>query len=301
MTLFTSWGPREILGDNGTVSGLVARRCMRVFDENRRFNPLYDETQTRQFGADAVIVAIGQVPSSTPFVACGRAPHGTIPVDATTLATKVPRVFAGGDVASGPKSIIEAVAAGRSAAGTIDKLLFGDGNIGETLVERAPIDHRIGKTEGFADLKRQKPTVAGALKRAASFESIEQTFDAPTAAFEASRCLSCDLRLAIEEVELAPKTEEALCKFTEEEIAAVPDVDGVFQLLDAGKKVIAIKGVMNLRQGLVEALAENRGAAFFIHEKEPMYTKRESELIQQYLQEHGELPGGGKGELDDLF
>ncbi len=73
-----------------------------------------------------------------------------------------------------------------------------------------------------------------------------------------------------------------------------------FQLLDSEKHVLAIKGVMNLRSGLSESLAENAKARFFVYEEDPMFTKRESELLQQYLQEHGELPGGGD-ELDDLF
>lgn len=297
----TSWGPSEITGENGKVAALIAKRCTQVFDENRRFNPQYDETRTRRFEVDAVIIAIGQEPSSTPFADCGCAADNTIIVDAKTLATKIPRVLACGDIATGPKSIVEAAAMGRTAASEIDKLLGGDGIIDETLVDRDPLQQRIGKVDGFAFLRRNRPVMADKSARVASFEPVELTFDTQTAVAEASRCLCCDLRLAIEEIELAPKTEEPLRKFTEEEIATVPEVEGVFQLFDENRKVISINGVMNLRQGLREALAESGKAVFFIYEEDPMYTKRESELIQQYLQEHGELPGGGGGELDDLF
>jgi len=72
-------------------------------------------------------------------------------------------------------------------------------------------------------------------------------------------------------------------------------------LLDEEKKVFAIKGVMNLRQDLEEQLETNEQACFFIYEKDEMYTKRESELLQQYLQQYGEMPGGGMDDLDDLF
>jgi len=58
---------------------------------------------------------------------------------------------------------------------------------------------------------------------------------------------------------------------------------------------------MNLKAALTEVLEENEKALFFVFKREPMYTKRESELIQQYLQEYGELPGGGEDDLDDLF
>ena len=89
--------------------------------------------------------------------------------------------------------------------------------------------------------------------------------------------------------------------FTGESMEIVPELAGVYQLLDDEKNVLAIKGVMDMRQALEEDLATNDQACFFVFEEDEMYTKRESELLQQYLQEHGELPGGGADELDDLF
>ncbi len=81
---------------------------------------------------------------------------------------------------------------------------------------------------------------------------------------------------------------------------SVTDTEGVFQLLDAEKKVIRISGTANLRQELSECLENPGDAAYFICEEDPMFTKRESELIQQFLQEHGRLPVGNDME-DDLF
>ena len=89
--------------------------------------------------------------------------------------------------------------------------------------------------------------------------------------------------------------------FTAENVSTVPDVAGVYQLLDEEKKVFAIKGVMDLRQDLEEQLETNEQACYFIYEEDEMYTKRESELLQQYLQQYGEMPGGGMDDLDDLF
>ena len=89
--------------------------------------------------------------------------------------------------------------------------------------------------------------------------------------------------------------------FNAENVSAVPDVAGAYQLLDEEKKVFVIKGVMNLRQDLEEQLETNEKARYFIYEEDEMYTKRESEWLQQYLQQYGELPGGGMDELDDLF
>jgi hypothetical protein len=86
-----------------------------------------------------------------------------------------------------------------------------------------------------------------------------------------------------------------------ENINQVPEDEGVFRLYDEAKKLITIKGTRTLRQSLLEALEVYKNAVWFDFEEEKMYTQRESELIQQYLQEHGEMPGGGDSDLDDLF
>jgi hypothetical protein len=65
--------------------------------------------------------------------------------------------------------------------------------------------------------------------------------------------------------------------------------------------VLAIKGTPNLRETLIQELEENTSAEWFDFEEDKMYSQRESELIQQYLQGHGEMPGGGDSDLDDLF
>ncbi len=81
----------------------------------------------------------------------------------------------------------------------------------------------------------------------------------------------------------------------------MPEGEGVFQLYDDGKRVIFIKGTGALRQSLLEALEDYETASWFDFEEDKMYSQRESELIQRYLQEHGEMPGLGASDLDDLF
>lgn len=85
-----------------------------------------------------------------------------------------------------------------------------------------------------------------------------------------------------------------------EQIEAVPEKEGVYQLLDENEKVIYIKGAMNLRQELREQQELNEKARFFMFEAEEMYGKRESELLQQFMTEHGDMPEGNR-EIDDLF
>ncbi|NOZ02144.1 MAG: FAD-dependent oxidoreductase [Deltaproteobacteria bacterium] len=297
ISMMHSWGPIEVIGNrDGRVAGLKLRRCTRVFDSNGMFNPIFDDSETTEVAADSVILAIGQDPSSGPFESLGLSRQGTINHSEDTMATGNDKVWTGGDVASGPSSFIQAVAMGRAAAADMDKALGGDGDIGTTLVDRNPVDQRIGKIDGFSALERIRPVTRPGPDRVSSFDAIEETLEADAARSEAMRCLNCDLRLAIEAAP-TPPTKEPFLEMTPDIINGIPGVEGVFQLLDAERNVIAIKGAMDLKQGLMEALEDNESAAFFVYEEDPMFTKRESELIQRYLQEHGELPGGDDDEL----
>ena len=141
---------------------------------------------------------------------------------------------------------------------------------------------------------RQTALASTPAERVTDFRLIESTLAAEAACSEADRCLRCHLRQMIGPVILPP---ELWLPFNSEAVDAVPAVEGVFQLLNANKKVIAITGTIDLRQSLSEKLESPGEAAFFMIDEDPMYTKRESELIQQYLQEHGELPSGGGDDL----
>lgn len=87
---------------------------------------------------------------------------------------------------------------------------------------------------------------------------------------------------------------------TAEVLSQVPEAEGAFQLLDGDKNIIFIAGTPNLRQSLQEQLSSRPEAKYFNYEGDSMYTKRESELIQQYLQKHSHLPPGNE-DVDDLF
>jgi hypothetical protein len=87
--------------------------------------------------------------------------------------------------------------------------------------------------------------------------------------------------------------------FNEDNVQRVPEAEGVFQLSDGNHQVLWIKGTANLRQELLRALRDQETAAWFDFEEDKMYSSRESELIQQYLQEHGRMPAGSRDE--DLF
>ena len=273
------WGPAVILGTQGNVSGVEFRRCLAVFDEQRNFAPTFDEQQRTTVAADTVILAIGQAP-----------PDG-IPAEREG-------VFLAGDITGGQASAIHAVASGRAAAERIDQYLGGDGVVSLELTDHAPPGVWIGRDEGFAPRSRVPFPCADPEERCTDFRPIEGTYSVEDAQAEAKRCLQCDLRLMITPAELPP---EKWLQFNQLNVDQVPVVEGVFILADANKKPTVIKGTEDVQAGLLERLESPGETCLFLWEEDRMYTKRESELIQQHLQQYGELPGGGDDELDDLF
>jgi NADPH-dependent glutamate synthase beta subunit-like oxidoreductase len=134
--ILDSWGPDKIIENGGKVAGLELVRCTSVFDDEGNFCPYFDDTR-KTVEADQVILAIGQA-SETAFCQdfCFLDDQGSLPVDRGLIAidkdtqqTEMTGVFAGGDAANGPATVIEAIAAGRRAAVSIDIYLGGDGTI----------------------------------------------------------------------------------------------------------------------------------------------------------------------------
>ena len=132
-------GPKRFVG-SGRLQAVELRGVRSVFDANGRFAPEYDDDDTVTLEADGCILAIGQKPDLaflTPEDGVALTPGGTIRVDATTLATSAPGIFAGGDVAFGPRNLIEAVANGKRAARSIHEFLAKEGG---ARLERTPGD-----------------------------------------------------------------------------------------------------------------------------------------------------------------
>jgi NADPH-dependent glutamate synthase beta subunit-like oxidoreductase/NAD-dependent dihydropyrimidine dehydrogenase PreA subunit len=288
------WGPAAILSGSGEkglrarhdahgkVSGVAFRRCVAVFDEQRNFAPSFDERQTMTVEADAVILAVGQAP-----------PEG--------LPSEQDGVFLAGDIAGGAAggaSVVHAVASGRAAAERIDQTLGGDGRVSIQLTDPAFSNPRIGREEGFVPRPRVPIPCATPAARRADFRQIEAVYAPDQATAEAERCLQCDLRLMIAEPARPPERWLALSRSNVEQ---VPAVEGVIILADTDKKPTLIKGSEDIQAALSEKLASSGEARLFLWEEDRMFTKRESELIQQHLKQYGELPGGGDDELDDLF
>lgn len=192
--LMNSWGPKEIIGSD-KAEGVKLQACAQVCDESGRFHLTYDEGIIDTLSAETVILAVGQTTDLTCIKddSCNINQNGDcLQVNPETLATDEDGVFAGGDVVTGPLSIIDAIGQGRKGAQAIDKFLGGSGSIEEALakaekevwlpeLDREPRARKEGELE--------KPW-----KRSLGFDQIEKCMSKKEATQEASRCLNCDAR-----------------------------------------------------------------------------------------------------------
>jgi formate dehydrogenase beta subunit len=296
-----SWGVKRILCEADKVTGIEQIRCVSVFDQDGKFNPCYDESTTQTLKADTIIFAIGQASELRGLDnanALKLTPMGTLAVNDATMETSLKGVFACGDIVKGPASIVDTVAQGKKTASAVDKFLGGSGNIDETFSKVETSNPWLGREDGFACKKRAAMPQLAVDKRQGNFAEVELGLEEKAAVEEAKRCLRCDLRLTIRQPTLPP---EKWLKFDSQNIAAVPEVEGVFQLLGDDKQIIFIKGTINLRKELIEQLATNQKAKHFLHEEAKMFTMRENELLQQYMKKHGKMPEQNVGLEEDLY
>ncbi len=190
------WGPVEIQRDAaGGVTGIVLRRCVRVYDESRRFSPQFDDTQTMTLPCDTVLLAVGQA-TNLDFLQDGgedirQFRPGWPAVDPETLATSAPGVFAAGDLAHGTKLLIDAVASGKKAARSVYRYVTGRDLVPDATTVFL-VEARYRREVGYEAIRRQAVPTADPERRLESWEApVELGYDAALACREASRCLDC--------------------------------------------------------------------------------------------------------------
>lgn len=192
-----SWGPKEILTENGRVTGVVFKKCVSVFDESGRFHPVYDEEQLLTVECEAVLVAIGQSVRWGELLAGTKAEfnrNGTVKADPVTYQTAEPDIFVGGDVYTGPKFAIDAIAAGKEGCVSIHRFVHPGQSltIGRNLRQFSELDKDNLQLdpETFDNAKRQVP---GRKSPAGNnnFRDLRSTFTEEQVRAEAGRCLGC--------------------------------------------------------------------------------------------------------------
>jgi NADPH-dependent glutamate synthase beta subunit-like oxidoreductase/formate hydrogenlyase subunit 6/NADH:ubiquinone oxidoreductase subunit I len=212
MKLQPSLGPKQFIGNNGKLTGLEVIQCVSVFDENKRFNPQFAQGTEFVIPCDTVILAIGQSSDLAflkPQDGIETTRQGTLKINPDTLMTTVPGIFAAGDIAFGPRLIINAVADGKKAAVEIDKYLRGpEWKPLDKYVQITVLDHH--EMAAHYDEYSRLAIPALPLERRTGVAEVETGYTEEQARAEASRCLKCWINTIFEGHE-ASGTECILC------------------------------------------------------------------------------------------
>ena len=212
MKLRPSLGPRQFVGKSGKLTGLEVIKCVSVFDENKRFNPTFEAGTEFVIPCDTVILAIGQASDLSflkPADGIETTRQGTLKINSDTLMTTAPGIFAAGDIAFGPRLIINAVADGKKAAIEIDKFLRGPAwRPKEKFVQITVLNHH-EMAEHYDEYSRlQVPALP--IERRTGVAEVEIGYTEAQARREAGRCLQCWINTIFEGHE-ADGTECILC------------------------------------------------------------------------------------------
>ena len=193
------WGPKEVISENGHITAVVFKRCTRVFDEEHRFSPVYDENDTITLPCDNLLLSIGQSVVWGDLLAGTKVEirrNGTVVADPVTLQTAEPDIFVGGDVFTGARFAIDAIAGGREGAVSINRFVHPGNSLTIARDLRKFIELDKGdiedptKWESFDNAPRQIPGKKAG-KASATFEDLRLTLTEEQVKKEAARCLGC--------------------------------------------------------------------------------------------------------------
>ena len=190
------WGPKEVLEENGKVTGVVFKKCTRVLDAQGRFSPEYDEEQTITVPCKHVIFSVGQAiewGNMLDNLDLKRRPNGGALADKLTYQTSEPDIFVGGDVYTGPKFAIDAIAAGREGAISLHRYVHENCTltIGRNRRDFVELDKNNISVDNYDTSKRQIPAKADEKAQAATFRDLSHSLTEEQVKAETSRCLSC--------------------------------------------------------------------------------------------------------------
>ena len=190
------WGPKEVLEEDGHVSGVVFKKCTRVFDAQGRFSPEYDENDTVTVPCRHVIFSVGQAIDwghMLDNLHVELRPNGGALANKLTYQTSEPDIFVGGDVYTGPKFAIDAIAAGREGAISLHRYVHEHCTltIGRNRRDFIELDKENIKVETYDSSSRQIPPKADIKEQAKTFRDLSQSLTEEQVKKETSRCLSC--------------------------------------------------------------------------------------------------------------
>ncbi len=188
------WGPKEILTENGKVTGIVFKKCTQVKNAEGRFDPQYDETDTMTIPCSNVILSVGQATVWGDLLLGEDVEfRGPAPVaDSVTYQSSVADIFVGGDMLTGPRFAIDAIAAGKEAAISIHRFVQPGSSltIGRNPNYYKELDKTDIRVENYDNTGRQTPGHNEAIDRK-SFRDSKLVFTEEQVKAETARCLGC--------------------------------------------------------------------------------------------------------------
>lgn len=253
-----SWGPKGIVTENGKVTGVEFKKCISVFDENKRFNPSYDENDVLFVKADTVLLSVGQAIDLGNLISDSNIevnPNNTIKADPFTYQTGEPDVFAGGDSFTGPRFAIDAIAAGKEGAISIHRFV-NDGQsliIGRDRKEYRSLDKENIELKGYDTLPRQKASHGDGKESKNTFKDLRGTFTEEQMMRETERCLSCGATTVDEFLCVGCGACVTKCKFDAISLVRKYDGEGVaFEDLKPVviKQIIKRKGKIAIKKAI---------------------------------------------------
>ena len=196
ITINNSWGPKRVITENGHVVAVEFKKCISVFDENKRFSPKFDENETKIVKANNVLISVGQAMDWGSLLEDSKVelnPNKTIKADSVTLQTGEADIFAGGDAFTGPKFAIDAIAAGKEASISIHRFVqHGQSlTIGRTKRDYVSLDKSKLNLEGYDHFPREKAEHTDKTVCKESFKDVRGTLTEEQIKKETERCLGC--------------------------------------------------------------------------------------------------------------
>lgn len=195
ISINNGWGPKEIITENGRVKAVVLKKCTSVFNAEKRFAPIYDENDTITIECDNVLLSIGQQIIWGNLLAGTKVElnkNGTAKADPVTYQTAEPDIFVGGDVYTGPRFAIDAIAAGKEGCVSIHRFVHKGHSLtlARDLRHFIELDKNNLDIEEYDNAKRQRPGRKSG-DAASTYRDLREIFTEEQLKTEASRCLGC--------------------------------------------------------------------------------------------------------------
>lgn len=226
------YGPFELVVEDGRVKAVRFKKCISTLDANGRFNPRFDESDTYEVQVEHVLIAVGQSINWGGLMGDMKAelrPNNTLKVDEITLQTSVSDIFAGGDVVTGPRYAIDAIAAGKEASISIHRfvqrgqsLIYGRKRHAYVIFDK----HQVAFT-GYDQIKRERSNVRHLEALVGDFTDPRGILTEEQVKKETSRCLSCGISVVDEFMCVGCGACTTRCKFDAIKLVKTRDEKGV--------------------------------------------------------------------------